>query len=283
MNESLTSSNPGEVPFHENFRNYLFIVGAQKAGTSALYSYLQPSPDFMGGKIKEKSFFSRDNFYSRGIGYYLSLYPPVATDKWGLDATPEYLYYEKCAARIHAFAPRAKIVILLREPASRALSAYDMYREMIHWQWFRQRVREANKDAREFFTPIVEGKAPFNLGHFLDKELEAIVNGGEAVEPSLIRRGLYAPQIERFIRQFGQQNVLVLFSSDLKKAPHGTVNRVLAFAGLGELANREYPAVNAREYRIDPQDRELIIRRAGELFARDKQQLIETFGLEVPW
>ncbi len=49
----------------EKFDNYLFIVGAQKAGTTSLYSYLDQRPELVGGEIKEKSFFSLDSFLRR--------------------------------------------------------------------------------------------------------------------------------------------------------------------------------------------------------------------------
>ena len=50
-----------------DFAGNLFIVGAQKAGTSALYSYLVKHPRIAGGDRKELHFFDREK--GRGIIY----------------------------------------------------------------------------------------------------------------------------------------------------------------------------------------------------------------------
>lgn len=273
-----------QTPSLENFSNYLFIVGAQKAGTTALYKYLEQRRELVGGEIKEKAYFHRDNAFVKGSNYYRTLFPVGSKYSWGMDATPEYLYFGECASRIHAFAPNAKIVILLREPASRAFSAFNMYCDYVRQEWFRKRMSVANKHVREFFMPIVEGKMAQELTYYIDREFQVMGEGGELIEePSLIRRGLYVPQLERYIRLFGRQNVLVLFSNELKTDTANTINRVLGFVGLEPLGFREYPMIHAREYIVDLSGKELISKRAGELFAKDKQELIHTYGLDVPW
>jgi hypothetical protein len=267
----------------EKFRNYLFIVGAQKAGTSALYNYLEQCPELVGGPNKEKAFFNRDTIFVKGTRYYRSLFPPGTRQSWGMDATPEYLYYGESASRMRAFAPNAKIVVLLREPAARAFSAFNMYSKLVLGEWFRQRIQFANKDARDFFLPMAEGRVAPELGYFVDSEMQIIRKGSGIAEPSLIRRGLYAPQLEPYIRLFGRQNVLILFNTELKNDTNNTVNRILSFVGLKPLSDRNYPMINVREYTVDQGGKELIIQSAGELFAQDKLELIQTYGLEVPW
>ena len=55
----------------------LFIVGAQKAGTSALHNYLIKHPFVQGGVKKELNFFNHPEKYSRGKSWYHSQYKPV--------------------------------------------------------------------------------------------------------------------------------------------------------------------------------------------------------------
>jgi Sulfotransferase family len=45
----------------------LFIVGAAKAGTTALYDYLTQHPHVFLSRVKEPMFFSREENYARGI------------------------------------------------------------------------------------------------------------------------------------------------------------------------------------------------------------------------
>ncbi|MEY3079460.1 MAG: hypothetical protein RL086_613, partial [Bacteroidota bacterium] len=45
----------------------LFIIGAQKCGTSTLYDNLMKYDGIYGGKIKEKNFFSHESIFKQGI------------------------------------------------------------------------------------------------------------------------------------------------------------------------------------------------------------------------
>jgi hypothetical protein len=84
----------------------------------------------------------------------------------------------------------------------------------------------------------------------------AIINGESgSPEPALIRRGIYAPQIERFISLFGRENVQVLFSNELKHDTEQTVNNVLQFIGLSPMSDAQYPLKHVRDYTVQPNKR----------------------------
>src|SRR5690606_21123817 len=48
------------------------------------------------------------------------------------EATPEYLYRSKAADRIFQFNPKMKLIVLVREPVSRAYSAWNMYKDFLN-------------------------------------------------------------------------------------------------------------------------------------------------------
>ena len=48
----------------------LFVVGAAKAGTTALYDYLAQHPQVFLSRVKEPMFFSREDYYARGLDWY---------------------------------------------------------------------------------------------------------------------------------------------------------------------------------------------------------------------
>ena len=265
------------------FNSHVFMVGAQKAGTTSFHSYLVRHPLITGGDGKELHFFDRDRIYRKDASSYLSLFPALSGATHALDSTPVYMYNGKAAERIHAFRPDAKIIMLLREPVSRAFSAFNMYQQICQQTWFAQELRNATDDGKTFFLPMIEGECAPDIRHFLDREL-AIINGqAKGEEPALIRRGIYAPQLERFIRLFGRESVLVLFSDDLKREPERLVNDVLQFIGLEPLSGVQYPPMHVREYTADPSARDEIRRCAGQMFAKDKRELVDMFGLDVPW
>lgn len=266
-----------------NHGNYIYIIGAQKAGTTSLHFYLAQHPDIISGRIKELQFFNKDTEYSKGVSYYLSHFPVFKTGKYALDATPEYLYYSNAPRRIHAFGPKSKIIILLREPVSRSFSAFNMYKQMVGCKFFRNYLLSSNSDAREFFMPIARGEIDPDVEYFLDREMAIISGNATGEEPALIRRGIYAPQIKRYLDLFGTTNVLVLFSEDLQRRTQQTVDRVFDFLDLPRLEQIELEPQHVRDYTTDKTAKKIIHNYAEALFARDKQELIEKFQLSVPW
>jgi hypothetical protein len=262
---------------------FVFIVGAQKAGTTALHSYLAMHPKVITGEEKELAFFNRDEVYKMGLRSYRNLFPAWPRGTHALDSTPNNMYCKKSAERIYAFRRDAKIIVLLREPVSRAFSAFNMYRQISPNEEFRKRLLLSNSDTKAFYMPLAEGSIRPDIDYFLERESEIIKTNEEAEEPALIRRGVYTPQLERFFNLFGRENVLVLFSKDLHVAPDNSVNQVLDFIGLEPLRDAEYPQLYVGEYTADTSAKDEIKRTAAALFDQDKQELRDAYGINVPW
>ena len=265
------------------FDNYLFIVGAQKAGTTSLHSFLAQHQSIVCASTKELGFFHRDKIYAEGLHFYRSHYPVFRSAKYALDSTPEYLYFRMAPERIHSFKPNAKIIILLREPVSRAFSAFNMYKQIVDHDWFRSRLRYSNSDSKSFFTPIANGLVDPNIDYFIDREMEIIHGNASGEEPALIRRGIYAPQIKRYVDLFGKENVLIIFSEDLRQQTKKILNQVFDAIELERLNSIELVPQHVREYTVDTDAKERIRERASYLFAHDKQELIDVYDLDVPW
>ncbi len=54
-----------------------FIIGGMKCATSTLHQQLAYQPDFFMTELKEPNFFSNDEIYEKGMGWYLSLFAPT--------------------------------------------------------------------------------------------------------------------------------------------------------------------------------------------------------------
>ncbi|MFM9056644.1 MAG: sulfotransferase domain-containing protein, partial [Bacteroidota bacterium] len=112
-----------------------FIVGAAKAGTSALHHVLSLHPGVSMSSVKEPNFFSWDLIEQQQL-YYET--PQIRTEdsyealfqghpgRLRGEASVSYLYYPAVAKRLYDYNPSAKIIIVLREPISRAQSHYGM-------------------------------------------------------------------------------------------------------------------------------------------------------------
>ena len=106
---------------------HFFIAGAQRCGTTYLYTLLDEHPEIeMAKPFKpEPKFFLKDSLFSKGLSYYESHFFGSKPSAWlqGEKSTT-YIESETAAKHIvHAF-PDAKILIVLRNPIERAISNY---------------------------------------------------------------------------------------------------------------------------------------------------------------
>ncbi len=100
------------------------VIGAQKAGTTSMYLYLRNHPDICVSSQKECNFFSDEANYRKGIQWYEGQF-----DRPSLvcaDVSPDYTKGDSnaVAARLHGYAPEARLIYILRDPVERLVSHY---------------------------------------------------------------------------------------------------------------------------------------------------------------
>lgn len=108
------------------------IAGVQKAGTTALSAMLCSHPSISFSKKKEVHFFDNLKRFNLGISEYLHNFHEWDASRVGAslpiygESTPYYLASRDACRRISETIPEVKLVVLLREPVSRAYSEYQM-------------------------------------------------------------------------------------------------------------------------------------------------------------
>ena len=110
------------------------IGGVQKGGTTALAQYLAAHPGIRLPAGKEAHVFDAPGFddawdAATVDAQYAAHFPQHAADVLLGDATPFYLFHPDVVARIARYNPGMRWIILLRDPATRALSQFNMERE----------------------------------------------------------------------------------------------------------------------------------------------------------
>src|SRR5689334_21545764 len=105
-----------------------FIVGHAKSGTTALYEMLRRHPEIYMPELKEPWFFATDmrpRFHPRRAGVppqtleeYMALFAGAGEGQRIGEASSSYLWSRTAAAGIAAVRPEARIIAILREPAS---------------------------------------------------------------------------------------------------------------------------------------------------------------------
>lgn len=206
-----------KIIFHLPFNYYpdFLIIGVQKAGTTTLFNYLNEHRKFCGSVVKEVGFFNRDDRFNLGYFWYKKHFKSIlrpCAGRFYFEATPEYIIEPLYLNRIRDFNPAIKLVIILRDPVSRAFSAWNFYKK------FRQ-----YKDILPDFAHCVEQE----MEVFAGKASENWVT-----ELRIIRRGLYKQQLQNCFDLFDYNQVLVLSADELKRDPGEALNKVLLWLGV---------------------------------------------------
>jgi Sulfotransferase domain len=194
-----------------------FVVGVQKAGTTALAQALRQHPQIEIAARKEAHHFDRPRTdWSRPDHAWLhGQFDWTRTGVRRGEATPAYIYWPAALPRLQAYNPRARLIVGLRHPAFRAFS---------HWRMERQRGRES----LDFLAAISpEGRARV-----------AAARGGVHRVYSYVERGLYAGQIRRLLALFPKPQVLFYRVDELWSRPAATLGRIETHLGVGR---REWP------------------------------------------
>ncbi|WP_062516222.1 sulfotransferase domain-containing protein [Demequina gelatinilytica] len=244
------------------------IIGAQKAGTTSLSEYLEQLDAVRPAFRKEVHYF--DHHHTRGEAWYRAHFPRAGESRDWLagDASPFYLAHPKAPERAAALLPDARIVALLRDPVERAFSHFHHERALGHEdvETFREAVdREEERTAAAW---------------------EALAAGAQrrvvAERCSYVRRGLYAPQLRRWLASYPREQVFVGLSSDMFADPAGFLTEVTGFLGLGgaSLAGLDLAPRNARQYKGIPEEDVAYVR---PMFEQDAAELAQLLGREIPW
>ncbi len=195
----------------KKLRPSFLIIGAQKSGTTAMFSMLAEHPRIMAPEVKELHFFDKYDAYAGGIDAYWDQFPKGKKNDLTFEATPDYIWKPGVAELIAKELPHNKLVLVLRDPVSRAHSAWNMFRDF--------------KDSPKF-------------SHLHDpRSFEQAVKDELAGKTDLpahkyVERGYYADQILAYQKHFDKQDMLIIGYTSFLTHPAQVVNGVLRFLGL---------------------------------------------------
>jgi hypothetical protein len=190
----------------------LFCLGAQKAGTSTLADLLRGSPDIYVPPDKEVHFFERPTEFRRGVEWYESNYAEVPSGvRYLADLTPDYLVYSYVADRLLRYTKgNAKLLVALRHPVDRAYSQFNFHR------------RHGLEPEADFSSAVTQAPPEREVTEFIEWHNPA----------HYLSRGLYYPQVKRYIDRFGRSAVHVVLFTDLVKDQQDVVAGICRFLSL---------------------------------------------------
>ena len=223
-------------------------VGAQKAGTSALDAYLRTHPGLCMARVKEVHLFDDDkNFFSRSLGGYADYhrqFAPTSSAQLVGEITPAYIYWNEAPRRIWEYNPGMKLIVVLRNPITRAYS---------HWNMERDR----DVDPLPFWDALQA--EPARLREALPYQNRKF---------SYADRGFYTGQLRRLWAFFPAEQVLVLRYEELLREPDETLGKVFDFLGVERL-----PPIPPQEAHVRPY--------SGRMSRREWEYLRDLFEFEI--
>jgi hypothetical protein len=202
-----------------------FIVGHHKSGTTALYEMLRRHPEIYMPSVKEPRFFAADlrpllappsGLLPESLEEYLSLFDEAKPEQRTGEASPSYLRSRTAASAIADVQPAARIIAILREPAS--------FIRSLHLQMVQEHV-EGHKDLREAFA-----------NERILREGRRVLRYSDHVR--------YVEQLRRYHDVFSEQQVLVLIYDDFRSDNEATVRRVLRFLDVDDTRPLELVEAN---------------------------------------
>jgi hypothetical protein len=217
------------------------IIGAPKAGTSALHAALAQHPQIYASPVKEPKYYmcwdapppayrgpgdahSNQEWIWRRADYE-ALFHGAPQDAVRLESTPFYLYLRGARRRIAEELPEAKLIVIIRDPIDRAYS-----------NWMHLWV-----DGLEPISDFVEA------WHAEDRRVAA----GWAPFWHYRRLGRYGEQLADLFELVDRERVFVLRYWQLVSHPDETLNRVARFLGIAEDQVATIPPDNARPF-VEP-------------------------------
>lgn len=254
------------------------IVGAMKCGTSSLFHYLCQHPGVLPPVQKEIQYFTSPNFYRMGEAWYRSHFPTMRaldthSEALGYraitgEATPAMVVeeYPENAAQL---VPRARLVMILRDPVERAYSHFQHTRR----NWHREPLSfwEALQAEPQRTAP------PHNrTRHWPNKK--ALRN---MKRYSYIQRGKYIDQIEHWLKYYPREQLHIVNYARLQESPAEVCDEVSAFCGLPPHNFTGFGVFNKGGYTEPMEDRcrEFLT----ETFRASNRRLFDFLGQDWQW
>lgn len=209
-------------------------IGAQKCASTWMHTAMGLHPQIGASTPKEIHFFS--NFFNYGFDWYEAKFASIAAKPIRFEASPSYFHDPRAPERIRNYNPKMQLIVLFRDPVERAYSSH---------------LHEINK---AHISPM-----PFSQG---------LKNN-----PEYIEQGRYATHLERWLKIFPRDQILVMFTEEIAKDPAAAAKTAYAFVG----ADTDFESSVLRERRNESDKARLPVLRQG---LRAGGRLLRRFGLE---
>jgi hypothetical protein len=182
------------------------VVGAQKSGTT-LYGRCLNEHHEVFLPYADIDYIEREDYDSSNLAPISNFLRSASPNDLKGIKRPDYLGHYHCAERIHQISPNCKIIVVLRNPVQRAVSAYFHF------------MRDGLIPARDIEIGMPKLMANERYKKYPRAE-------------QIIDFGFYYKHLQPYRELFGDDNILVLLNSELRSDRDVTLRRSFEFLGV---------------------------------------------------
>ncbi len=187
------------------------VIGAQKCATSWLYYCLRDHPALhLPLNKREVEYLGGDLHRRHGTSWYFDLVAGAGDGQLRGDVSVQYQYDERSAEVVRGILPDVRLLVSLRHPVDRAVSAA---------QWSSRK-----------------GRLPHGIDTVIGGALDALVadprDDEQAKLAEVVERGYYDSQLARYVDRFPPEHIMVLLYDEIAQDAAATLARVYRFLGV---------------------------------------------------
>ncbi len=288
------------------------VIGTAKSGTTSLHRYLDQHPDICMSAVKEAFYFLPQATWKAWVGpgdqrlthqyvtdaaAYEALFAEARPDQARGETSPLYYLYPEIIPHIQAQLPGVRLVVLMRDPVTRAFSNFlHQRREEVEprRRFERALAEEGSRLAagwRPFWGYRDQGRYAHHLRPWVDAfgdrihfmALEDLHRDPVSQMRSLFRflgvDDAFAPDTRARYNISGEVRSKRVRSRLISKRPLGGLTRYLLPHGTRRWLAYRLQRINTRYPEMRPETRDALI----EYFAPDTGLLEEMVGRPMPW
>lgn len=194
------------------------IIGAARCGTTSVYQYLRQHPQICMSTIKETNYFAYLASHLPG-SRIVPATPWKVTSQTGYrglfratkrhiaigEVSPFYLYAPGVPQLIKKMLPKSRLIVILRDPAERAYSAY--------------------------IKNLAEGFETRSFTQAIDEEIQGR-DPRITTTTYYLRTGQYHHLLSAYLEHFDRHQMQILFYQDLTESPVAFMQSIFTYLGV---------------------------------------------------
>jgi len=234
------------------------VAGVFKGGTSAAANNLGRHKD-IEVPPREIHFFNRH--WGNGVDWYRKRFR--YNRKLVGEKTPSLLFCKEAHRRMRSVVPKAKLIVLLRNPITRAFS---------HWRFARQCEKAGTpKTFEEGIKRNLEALAKYDLDTYYNKNINF----------DYVGIGLYLNQLEHLLRYYPREQIFIAISERVKKNMRAEYNKMARFLGVGDFPqSTSFATRNVGKSKSKMQPVTSLLLRG--FYQPHNEKLFELLGYDIP-